>query len=113
MGRYIHRLIAQRRRMPADDFISLLMETQVEGQRLTDKEIHSFCTVVFGAGFETTSDAMSVSLHYLAEHPEDRRRLAADPALIPTAVEEFLRYVSPIQKTLSRFKVLKRNSAKV
>ena len=97
MGGYIDRLIAERRRTPRDDFISLLMESQVEGHRLTDKEIHSFCTVVFGAGFETTADAMSVSLYYLAEHPDDRRRLAADPALIPTAVEEFLRYVSPIQ----------------
>src|SRR5262249_21346564 len=56
-----------------------------------------FCTVQFGAGFETTADAIGVSLHYLAEHPDDRRRLAADPRLIPTAVDEFLRYVSPIQ----------------
>ncbi len=97
MGRYIDHLIADRRRVPGDDFISLLMESEVEGQRLTDQEIHSFCTVVFGAGFESTADAISVTLHYLAERPEDYQRLMSDPDLIPSAVEEFLRYVSPIQ----------------
>jgi cytochrome P450 len=97
MGSYIDELIAERRRTPGDDFISLLMESTVERQQLTDKEIHSFCTVVFGAGFETTADAISVSLYYLAEHPDDQRRLAAQPELVPTALEEFLRYVSPVQ----------------
>ena len=96
-GVYIDELIAARRRDPCGDFISLLMDSEVDGHRLTDREIHSFCTVQFGAGFETTADAISVSLHYLAEHPDDRQRLAADPQRIPVAVDEFLRYVSPIQ----------------
>lgn len=96
-GAYIDDLVRARRALPCGDFVSLLMESEVEGHRLTDKEIHSFCTVLFGAGFETTADALSVMLYYLAEHPEDQRRLAADPALIPGAVEEFLRFISPIQ----------------
>jgi cytochrome P450 len=96
-GVYIDELIAARRKEPCGDFISMLLAAEVDGHRLTDRELHSFCTVQFGAGFETTADAISVSLHYLAEHPDDRRRLAADPRLIPTAVDEFLRYVSPIQ----------------
>lgn len=95
-GDYIDDLIAKRRKEPCGDFISMLIESEVDGHRLTDQELHSFCTVVFGAGFETTADALSVSLHYLAEHPEERQRLT-DSELIPTAVEEFLRYISPIQ----------------
>jgi cytochrome P450 len=96
-GAYIDELISARRNAPCGDFISLLMESEVEGHRLTDSEVHSFCTVQFGAGFETTADAISASLHYLAEHPIDRARLFSGPQFIPAAVEEFLRYVSPIQ----------------
>jgi cytochrome P450 len=96
-GVYITDLIAARRQAPGDDFISMLIASEVEGHRLTDKELHSFCTVVFGAGFETTADAISVMLYYLAEHAEARQALAAEQQLIPTAVEEFLRYISPIQ----------------
>jgi len=96
-GAYINDLIAERRRQPTGDFISLLMDSAIEGHRLSDKEIHSFCTVVFGAGFETTADALSVTFHYLAEHPEAWEALKARPELVPTAVEEFLRFISPIQ----------------
>lgn len=94
---YIHGLIERRRAAPCDDFVSLLIGSEVEGQKLTDREIHSFLTLTFGAGFETTQDALSVTLHYLAGHPEDRASLKANSALVPSAVEEFLRYVSPIQ----------------
>ncbi|MGH9845007.1 MAG: cytochrome P450, partial [Blastocatellia bacterium] len=96
-GLYIDGLIAARRKEPTGDFISLLIASEVEGHRLTDQELHSFCTVVFGAGFETTADALSVMLYCLAEHPEDRRRLIAEPQLVSTAVEEFLRFITPIQ----------------
>jgi cytochrome P450 len=96
-GDYIDKMIAGRRKEPRGDFIGMLIESEVEGHRLTDQEIQSFCTVLFGAGFETTADAMSVVLTYLAEHPDARLRLVSNPELIPTAVEEFLRYITPIQ----------------
>jgi len=96
-GEYIKGLIAQRRQQPTGDFISLLIQSEVEGHGLSDKEIHSFCTVVFGAGFETTADVLSVTLHYLAEYKEAWEQLKAHPELVPTAVEEFLRLISPIQ----------------
>ncbi|HZY42646.1 MAG TPA: cytochrome P450, partial [Anaerolineae bacterium] len=96
-GRYIDELITVRRQEPRADFIGMLIESEVEGHRLTDQELHSFCTVLFGAGFETTADAMSVMLYYLAEHPAEYQQLAAQPQLISSAVEEFLRYISPIQ----------------
>ncbi len=98
LGAYVDELIAARKRAPREgDFISLLLDSQVDGHRLTDREIHSFTMVQFGAGFETTADAISVALHYLSEHPEALRMLAAEPALVPSAVEEFLRFASPIQ----------------
>lgn len=94
---YIDELIAARRTSPTGDFISMLMAAEIDGERLDDGQIRSFVTVVFGAGFETTADALSVMLHWLAENPEGMARLSAEPALIPTAVEEFLRYASPVQ----------------
>ena len=94
---YIDGLIAARRAAPTGDFISMLMAAEIDGERLDDGQIRSFTTVVFGAGFETTADALSVMLHWLAENPDGLARLAAEPAMIPTAVEEFLRFSSPIQ----------------
>jgi len=96
-GAYIDRMIAERIQHPRGDFLSLLAGAQVDGHRLSEKDLHSFSTVLFGAGFETTSDALSVTLHHLAIHADDRRRLAEQTDLIPSAVEEFLRFGSPIQ----------------
>jgi len=97
MGAYIEALIAERRAKPTGDFISMLMEQEVEGHKLSDKDIRQFVFVQFGAGFETTSDAMSVALHWFARHPEDRTRIAGNPDLVPTAIEEFIRFAPPIQ----------------
>lgn len=94
---YIEKLIAERRAAPTGDFLSTLTAAEIDGERLDDSQIRSFMTVLFGAGFETTADGLSVMLCWLAEHPEALARLAADPAMIPTAVEEFLRHSAPIQ----------------
>lgn len=94
---YIDGLITERRAATAGDFISTLMAAEIDGESLDDGQIRSFMTVVFGAGFETTADGLSVMLHWLAENPGSLVRLAAEPSLIPTAVEEFLRFSSPIQ----------------
>jgi cytochrome P450 len=97
VGEYIDALIANRRSHPTDDMISLLFDSEVEGQRLTDKEIHAFCRVVFGAGFETTADALSVMLHYLGHNLAAFEQLRQKPELIATGIEEFLRISTPIQ----------------
>ncbi|MER9235283.1 cytochrome P450 [Mesorhizobium sp. M0622] len=94
---YIDGLIAARRTAPTGDFISMLMAAEIDGESLDDGQIRSFMTVVFGAGFETTADGLSVMLHWLAENPGSLARLVAEPSLIPTAVEEFLRFFAPIQ----------------
>jgi cytochrome P450 len=97
MGEYIRSLISTRRQHPSGDFISLLMQSEVEGERLSDDDIYSFCSLLFGAGFETTADGMGMMLFYLAEHPQTYEQLKLQPEMTPAAVEEFLRYITPIQ----------------
>lgn len=94
---YIDTLIAQRTAEPRDDFISMLIESEVDGERLTPEQVRAFCVVVLIAGHETSASALGVTLEYLARQPDDLRRLRETPALIVSAVEEFLRYATPIQ----------------
>jgi cytochrome P450 len=95
--RYIDELVAERLAEPREDFITALIEAEVDGERLTPEQVRAFCIVVLIAGHETSASAMSVTLEYLARNPELRARLAQAPELIPPAVEEFLRYSTPIQ----------------
>jgi cytochrome P450 len=95
---YIDELVAARRREPRDDFLGMLLQAEVEGHHLSDLEVRQFGILMLLAGYETTSGAMGVTLLYLAEHPEHRARLFADPVgLAHSAVNEFLRVVSPVQ----------------
>lgn len=95
---YIGERIEERRQEPRDDFLGMLLEAEVDGHRLSDLEVRQFGMLMLLAGYETTSGAMGMSLLYLAEHPEVRERLFADPGgLAHTAVNELLRLVSPVQ----------------
>lgn len=94
---YLDGLIAERRAKPRDDFIGLLVDAELDGQRLTDDEIRGFGVLMLIAGHETTSGAIGLFLHHLAQHPEQRAQLAADRELIPSAVNELLRFTSPVQ----------------
>lgn len=94
---YLDDLIAARRREPRDDFIGMLLEAEIEGQRLTDAEVRGFGILMLIAGHETTSGAIGLSLLHLAQHPEQRRQLFGDPALVPGAINELLRFLSPVQ----------------
>ncbi|HET7769797.1 MAG TPA: cytochrome P450 [Chloroflexota bacterium] len=98
---YIEALVADRRARPRDpasgDFISQLLASEVDGQWLTDSEVRAFCQLQFGAGFETTADAVSLTLLYLMQHPEASAALASESALHQPAIEEFLRFSTPIQ----------------
>ena len=77
-------------------FVRMLLESEVEGARLTEKDVAQFMRVLLIAGHETTAASMSHGLRYLAENPDERQRLRDDPGLIPTAVEELLRYFSVV-----------------
>ena len=95
---YIDALIAERRQAPRDDFIGTLLEADVDGHHLSDREVRQFGILMLLAGYETTSGAMGMSLLHLAQHPEQRTQLFGDTdGLVHTAVNELLRFVSPVQ----------------
>ncbi|MEP6784521.1 MAG: cytochrome P450 [Sphingomonadales bacterium] len=93
---YFAKFIAQRRAAPKEDLVSLLVEARIGGEPLNDREILGFCFLLAIAGNETTRNATSGAMLALFENPEARAALTTDPSLMPTAVEELLRWVTPI-----------------
>ena len=90
---YFAKLIAVKRAQPADDLMSALIVARDQSDRLTEEELTMLgCTILLG-GHETTANQISLSLLLLLDHPAELERLRADPAQIPAAVEELLRYV--------------------
>jgi cytochrome P450 len=88
--------VAARRAKPGDDLISYLVGAEVDGRPLDDQHITGSVRLLLIAGIDTTWSAIGSCLWHLAQAPQDRRRLVEEPALIPTAVEEFLRAYSPV-----------------
>lgn len=98
---YFTQLIAQRRAHPREDILSTALTWEIDGAPVGDGDLLSFCLLMFMAGLDTVAMQLSYSMYHLALHPQDRQRLAAEPGLWPSAVEEFLRYyafVSPGRK---------------
>jgi cytochrome P450 len=93
---YFRALIADRRRESRDDVISQLIAADVDGEQLTDDDLLNFCFLLLVAGNETTRNLIALGTLALLDHPEQRRLLIDDPALIPGAVEEMLRWTSPV-----------------
>ena len=96
---YFRDFIAERRQTPRDDLLSLLIAAEEQGDRLTEGELLITCTLLFVAGHETTVNLIGNGLLALLNHPDELAKLRADPALLPGAVEELLRYDSPVQRT--------------
>ncbi|GAA5153411.1 cytochrome P450 [Pseudonocardia eucalypti] len=88
---YLRELIEQRRAEPRDDLTSALLDCEVDGRPLRPDEVQNITFMLFVAGLDTVTAALSFCFRYLAEHPADRARLVADPGLVPSAVEELLR----------------------
>jgi cytochrome P450 len=101
MGTYLFELVTDRRANPRDDLLSRLIAADADGQTLNDAEVIADFILLMGGGVETTRNAAVGGLLLLHEHPDERRKLLDDPALIPNAVEEILRYHSPFT-TMSR-----------
>ena len=102
--------LAERRVRPRDDLMSILAHAEVEGDRLADDEILQESLLILIGGDETTRHVMTGGLFELLQHPSQQELLAENPALIPGAVEEMLRWVSPIQnmnRTATRDTVLR------
>ena len=97
MGRYFAGHIEHRKKHPTDDLISTLMNARDKnGQPLSDTHVLGSLRLLLIAGIDTTWSAIGASLWHLAKTPADRERLAAEPELLPSAVEEFLRAYSPV-----------------
>jgi len=88
--------IAKRRAAPGDDLISYLCGTRIDGEPLSDQHIDGTLRLLLIAGIDTTWSAIGSCLWHLATHSEDRQRLAAEPELMPGAVEELLRAYAPV-----------------
>lgn len=97
LGEYLAGIIAERRKEPRDDLISGMIAAQEERQMLTDAELLSTSLVLLIAGFETTTNLIGNGVLALLRNPAELERLRADRSLLPTAIEEFLRYDSPAQ----------------
>jgi cytochrome P450 len=93
---YFVALVKDRRRHPGPDLLTQLIEARDRGD-LSDEELLATVTIVFTAGFVTTTNLIGNGLLALLRHPDQLARLAADPVLLPPAVEEMLRYDSPVQ----------------
>src|SRR5437016_13311672 len=96
---YFRRLLPERRRHPQDDLLSLLIAAEEAGDKLSEGELLATCILLFIAGHETTVNLIGNGTLALLRHPDQLGRLREDPALIHSAVEELLRYDSPVQRT--------------
>jgi cytochrome P450 len=97
LSRYFADLVAERRANPRDDLLTKLIEAEDKGDQLTEHELISTAILLFAAGFETTTHLIGNGLLALLRHPDQLDRLRADRSLLPRAVEELLRYDSPVQ----------------
>ncbi len=93
---YASQLAEERRKQPADDLITHLLHAEIDGERLNEAQLGAFALVLSVAGNETTRNLISGGLQTLFEHPDQMERLRRDEALLPTAVDEMLRWVTPV-----------------
>jgi cytochrome P450 len=85
-----------RRRTPEDDLLTRFLATEIDGRPLTGEEILDISFLFLIAGLDTVTAALDCAIRFLAEHPGHRRQICQDPSLIPAAVEELLRYETPV-----------------
>ena len=100
--RYLRKLIAQRRTSLGDDLLSALIQAEEAGDKLTPDELVSMAFLLLVAGHETTVNLISGGTLALLQHPEQLERLRKEPGLIAPAVEELLRYASPVEISTER-----------
>lgn len=97
MRDFFRDVLAERRARPrSDDLVSILLEAEVDGEKLNEDDLLAFCFLLVAAGNETTRNGISGGLQALCEHPEQKAKLLADMTLMDSAVEEICRWVSPL-----------------
>ncbi|EHI11152.1 cytochrome P450 [Mycolicibacterium thermoresistibile] len=97
MFEYFTKLTASRRENPTEDLASAIANAKIDGEPLSDIDTMSYYAIVAAAGHDTTSATISGGLLALLEHPDQHERLLADPELMPLAVEEMIRWVTPVK----------------
>jgi cytochrome P450 len=97
MAAYLPPFLAARRVAPRDDLLTRLVEAEVDDERLGDDEILAFFQLLLLAGHETTTNLIGNAVVSLLDHPDELARLRRDPELVPSAVEEVLRFRTPVQ----------------
>jgi cytochrome P450 len=93
---YFDKVLDERERQPRDDMLTGFLEADVDGNRLTREDILDICYLFLLAGLDTVTASVGCMVSYLAQHPEQRQRLVEDPSQIPGAVEELLRWETPV-----------------
>jgi cytochrome P450 len=94
---YMGNAYEERRARPRDDLMSALLAAEIDGERLSQPELLGFAFLLLIAGNETTTNLIGNAMALLDRHPDQRRQLVEDPSLLPVAIEEFLRFESPVQ----------------
>ena len=98
LDRYFRGIVTQRRKMPWDDLVSDLLAAHLDDEPLTDDEIIDFCILLLVAGNETTTNLIGNAILCFDEYPETLAEIRTDPSLLPGAIEEVLRFRSPVQR---------------
>jgi cytochrome P450 len=93
---YFEKTLAERRRAPTEDLLARIMVSEVDGVRLTDEEILDICFLFIIAGLDTVTDTLDCIFGHLSQNPEHRLQVAGDESVIPSAIEELLRWESPV-----------------
>lgn len=93
---YFNKVLDEREQQPRDDMLTGFLEAEVDGHRLTREDILDICYLFLLAGLDTVTASVGCMVSYLAQHPEQRQRLVDDPSQIPGAVEELLRWETPV-----------------
>jgi cytochrome P450 len=94
--RYFDAILDERTREPHDDILTHFTTAEADGERLTRDEMLAICFVLLTAGLDTVTDSLTCFFAYLAQHSAHRQAIVADPAVIPNAVEELLRWETPV-----------------
>jgi cytochrome P450 len=110
---YLAGSIADHRAKPRDDIITLLLESEVDGDRLSDEDLLGALFLLILAGMDTTWGMITAAILHMSTNPEDRDRLAADPSLLPVAIEEFVRYYAPVHEGRAATRTLQFNGVTI
>jgi cytochrome P450 len=96
---YFNAILDERQRHPEEDILTGFLGAEVDGEKLSREEILDICFLFLIAGLDTVTDSLTCFFAFLSQHPEHRRQIVDDPAVIPKAVEEMLRWETPVAGT--------------